>query len=65
MRIDLNGSSLDVIRDGTPLPEQASTTSRELRERVLLQPVEGRSKVYILTKAHQLNKEAWGTRCSR
>ena len=32
---------------------------RELRERVVLQPVEGRTKVYILDEAHQLTDPAW------
>jgi DNA polymerase-3 subunit gamma/tau len=32
---------------------------REIRERVVLQPVEGRSKVYILDEAHQLTDAAW------
>jgi DNA polymerase-3 subunit gamma/tau len=32
---------------------------REVRDRVVLQPVEGRSKVYILDEAHQLTDAAW------
>ena len=32
---------------------------REIRERVVLQPVEGRFKVYILDEAHQLTDAAW------
>src|SRR5207302_8632372 len=32
---------------------------REIRERVILQPVAGRSKVYILAEAHQLTDAAW------
>ena len=32
---------------------------REIRERVVLQPVEGHSKVYILDEAHQLTDAAW------
>ena len=32
---------------------------REIRDRVVLQPVEGRSKVYILDEAHQLTDAAW------
>ena len=32
---------------------------REIRERVVLQPVEGRYKVYILDEAHQLTPAAW------
>ena len=32
---------------------------REIRERVVLQPAEGRYKVYILDEAHQLTDAAW------
>src|SRR4029077_258435 len=32
---------------------------REIREHVILQPVEGRFKVYILDEAHQLTDAAW------
>ena len=32
---------------------------REIRERVVLQPVEGKYKVYILDEAHQLTDAAW------
>ena len=32
---------------------------RDIRDRVVLQPVEGRSKVYILDEAHQLTDAAW------
>ena len=32
---------------------------REIRDRVVLQPVEGRHKVYILDEAHQLTDAAW------
>jgi DNA polymerase III subunit gamma/tau len=32
---------------------------REIRERVILQPAEGRYKVYILDEAHQLTDAAW------
>jgi len=32
---------------------------REMRERVVLQPAEGRYKVYILDEAHQLTDAAW------
>jgi len=53
-----NGSSLDVI-EMDAASQRGIDDIRELRERVLLQPVEGRSKVYILDEAHQLTKEAW------
>ena len=52
------GSSLDVI-EMDAASQRGIDDMRELRERVLLQPVEGRSKVYILDEAHQLTKEAW------
>ena len=32
---------------------------RDIRDRVVLQPVEGRSKIYILDEAHQLTDAAW------
>ena len=32
---------------------------REIRDHVVLQPVEGRFKVYILDEAHQLTDAAW------
>src|ERR1700746_443670 len=32
---------------------------REIRDRVVLQPVEGRYKIYILDEAHQLTDAAW------
>ena len=32
---------------------------REIRERAVLQPVEGRYKVYIVDEAHQLTTPAW------
>jgi DNA polymerase-3 subunit gamma/tau len=32
---------------------------REIRDRVVLQPVEGKHKVYILDEAHQLTDAAW------
>jgi DNA polymerase-3 subunit gamma/tau len=53
-----NGSSLDVI-EMDAASQRGIDDIRELRDRVVLQPVEGRSKVYILDEAHQLTKEAW------
>ena len=52
------GTSLDVI-EMDAASQRGIDDIRELRERVILQPVEGRSKVYILDEAHQLTKEAW------
>src|SRR5262245_27923411 len=53
-----NGTSLDVI-EMDAASQRGIDDVRELRDRVVLQPVEGRSKVYILDEAHQLTKEAW------
>jgi DNA polymerase-3 subunit gamma/tau len=53
-----SATSLDVIE-----MDAASNNSvddiRELRERVALAPVSGRSKVYILDEAHMLSTQAW------
>ena len=54
-----NGSSLDVIEMDAALASVEIDDIREIRERVVLQPVEGRSKVYILDEAHQLTDAAW------
>jgi len=53
-----NGSSLDVI-EMDAASQRGIDDIREIRERVVLQPVEGRSKVYILDEAHQLTDAAW------
>ncbi len=53
-----NGSSLDVV-EMDAASQRGIDDIRELRERVVLQPAEGRYKVYILDEAHQLTKEAW------
>jgi DNA polymerase-3 subunit gamma/tau len=53
-----NGSSLDVI-EMDAASQRGIDDIREIRERVILQPVEGRSKVYILDEAHQLTDAAW------
>src|SRR6059036_1210996 len=53
-----NGSSLDVI-EMDAASQRGIDDIREIRERVVLQPVEGRSKVYILDEAHQLTEAAW------
>jgi DNA polymerase-3 subunit gamma/tau len=53
-----NGVSLDVI-EMDAASQRGIDDIREIRERVILQPVEGRSKVYILDEAHQLTDAAW------
>ena len=53
-----NGSSLDVI-EMDAASQRGIDDIREIRERVILQPVQGRSKVYILDEAHQLTDAAW------
>src|SRR4029078_612961 len=53
-----NGTSLDVI-EMDAASQRGIDDIREIRERVVLQPVEGRSKIYILDEAHQLTDAAW------
>ena len=53
-----NGSSLDVI-EMDAASQRGIDDIREIRERVVLQPVEGRYKVYILDEAHQLTDAAF------
>jgi DNA polymerase III subunit gamma/tau len=53
-----NGSSLDVV-EMDAASQRGIDDIREIRERVVLQPVEGRYKVYILDEAHQLTDAAW------
>ena len=53
-----NGNSLDVV-EMDAASQRGIDDIREIRERVVLQPVEGRSKVYILDEAHQLTDAAW------
>ena len=52
------GSSLDVI-EMDAASQRGIDDIREMRDRVVLQPVEGRYKVYILDEAHQLTDAAW------
>jgi DNA polymerase-3 subunit gamma/tau len=52
------GVSLDVI-EMDAASQRGIDDIREIRERVVLQPVEGRFKVYILDEAHQLTDAAW------
>ena len=53
-----NGTSLDVV-EMDAASQRGIDDIREIRERVVLQPVEGRYKVYILDEAHQLTTPAW------
>jgi DNA polymerase-3 subunit gamma/tau len=53
-----NGTSLDVI-EMDAASQRGIDDIREIRERVILQPAEGRYKVYILDEAHQLTDAAW------
>ena len=53
-----NGTSLDVI-EMDAASQRGIDDIRDIRERVLLQPVEGQYKVYILDEAHQLTDAAW------
>ncbi len=52
------GSSLDVV-EMDAASQRGIDDIREMRDRVVLQPVEGRYKVYILDEAHQLTDAAW------
>jgi DNA polymerase-3 subunit gamma/tau len=52
------GTSLDVV-EMDAASQRGIDDIREIRERVVLQPVEGRSKVYILDEAHQLTDAAF------
>ncbi len=52
------GNSLDVV-EMDAASQRGIDDIREIRERVILQPVEGRYKVYILDEAHQLTDAAW------
>jgi len=53
-----NGTSLDVV-EMDAASQRGIDDIRDIRDRVVLQPVEGRSKVYILDEAHQLTDAAW------
>ena len=52
------GTSLDVI-EMDAASQRGIDDIREIREHVVLQPAEGRYKVYILDEAHQLTDAAW------
>src|SRR5688572_20464016 len=53
-----NGSSLDVV-EMDAASQRGIDDIREIRDRIVLQPAEGRYKVYILDEAHQFTKDAW------
>jgi DNA polymerase III subunit gamma/tau len=53
-----NGSSLDVI-EMDAASQRGIDDIREIRDRAVLQPAEGRYKVYILDEAHQLTDAAF------
>jgi DNA polymerase-3 subunit gamma/tau len=53
-----NGSSLDVI-EMDAASQRGIDDVREIRDRAVLQPVEGGYKVYIIDEAHQLTTQAW------
>ena len=53
-----NGTSLDVI-EMDAASQRGIDDIRDIRDRVVLQPVEGKYKVYILDEAHQLTDAAW------
>ena len=52
------GTSLDVI-EMDAASQRGIDDIREIRDHVVLQPVEGAYKVYILDEAHQLTDAAW------
>src|SRR3712207_1847106 len=53
-----SGTSLDVV-EMDAASQRGIDDIREIRERVVLQPAEGRHKVYILDEAHQLTDAAF------
>ncbi len=53
-----DGSSLDVI-EMDAASQRGIDDVREIRDRAVLQPVEGGFKVYIIDEAHQLTTQAW------
>ena len=52
------GTSLDVV-EMDAASQRGIDDIRDIRDRVVLQPAEGRYKVYILDEAHQLTDAAW------
>ncbi len=52
------GTALDVV-EMDAASQRGIDEIREIRERAMLQPAEGRYKVYIVDEAHQLTSAAW------
>ena len=53
-----DGTALDVV-EMDAASQRGIDEVREIRERAMLQPAEGRWKVYIVDEAHQLTTAAW------
>jgi len=53
-----DGSSLDVV-EMDAASQRGIDDVREIRDRAVLQPVEGGYKIYIIDEAHQLTTQAW------
>jgi DNA polymerase-3 subunit gamma/tau len=53
-----DGTALDVV-EMDAASQRGIDEVREIRERAMLQPAEGRYKVYIVDEAHQLTPHAW------
>ena len=53
-----DGSSLDVV-EMDAASQRGIDDIREIRDRAVLQPVEGGYKIYIIDEAHQLTPQAW------
>jgi DNA polymerase-3 subunit gamma/tau len=53
-----DGTALDVV-EMDAASQRGIDEIREIRERAMLQPVEGQWKVYIVDEAHQLTTAAW------
>jgi len=53
-----DGTALDVV-EMDAASQRGIDEIREIRERAMLQPAEGRYKVYIVDEAHQLTTAAW------
>jgi DNA polymerase-3 subunit gamma/tau len=54
-----NGAAIDAVIEMDAASQRGIDDIRGLREGAVLQPVEGRYKVYILDEAHQLTDAAW------
>src|SRR5207253_1231461 len=54
-----NGAAIDAVIEMDAASQRGIDDIRAMREGAVLQPVEGRYKVYILDEAHQLTDAAW------